>query len=584
MGDGEGTSNGDCTGEGVQCLTSEAVNNGFKFRIGNDSRDWGSEISVGFQTYKRRKHTRSSSASKDQDDGKGSAEAGSKLADETAKELPDCFPEKQASLDGVNDVLHKQSRDFVLERICHSLNDDKGGIQGCIRDVLLMTVKESDSCDKDRHKHSSHARWVPNGTLAAEEHVDISKESLDESHRPLTEMCQHAFLDIILSEKFTLLCKLLVENFQEMTAGNLLGLSLINMRMKDGVYERSPSLFLSDIQLVWKKLQGIGNDLISLAKSLSDVSLTCCNEQFSTRGFNFQCKPEKMDNCGVYSVCTCRRCGDKADGKDCLVCDSCEEMYHVSCIEPAVKEIPPKSWYCASCTAVGMGSPHDNCVVCERLNAPRSLCDQAGDEKGSLTIEKVFGEFEETSNCSRDDFCQPPAGSRNICVCKFCGNEVEHGEKLRTCEHVLCPYKYYHVRCLTTNLLKLHGPLWYCPSCLCRVCLTDKDDSKIVLCDGCDNAYHMYCMSPPRTSVPRGKWFCRQCDAKIKEIRRARRAYEKQGYRMKKKIEAGKRASEDIEKKLDEKCEQESVKDRERMDMLLTAALYEEKLAGVRNT
>lgn len=82
MGDGEGTSNGDCTGEGVQCLTSEAVNNGFKFRIGNDSRDWGSEISVGFQTYKRRKHTRSSSASKDQDDGKGSAEAGSKLADE----------------------------------------------------------------------------------------------------------------------------------------------------------------------------------------------------------------------------------------------------------------------------------------------------------------------------------------------------------------------------------------------------------------------------------------------------------------------------------------------------------------------
>lgn len=116
--------------------------------------------------------------------------------------------------------------------------------------IFLVVLQESDSCDKDRHRHSSHARWVPNGTLAAEEHVDISKESLDESHRPLTEMCQHAFLDIILSEKFTLLCKLLVENFQEMTAGNLLGLSLINMRMKDGVYERSPSLFLSDIQLV----------------------------------------------------------------------------------------------------------------------------------------------------------------------------------------------------------------------------------------------------------------------------------------------------------------------------------------------
>ncbi|XP_021642962.1 PHD finger protein EHD3 isoform X2 [Hevea brasiliensis] len=473
MGGGEGTSNGDITAESVQCLKTEVVINGFGSRIGKHSGDCGSRPGEGFRTYKRRKHTKSSSESKGQEDGRGSVEAASKLADETANETPDCLPEKHTSLDGSNDVSHKQSRNFVLESIYQSLKNDKGGIQGCIRDALLMTVK------------------------------------------------------------------------------------------------------------VWKKLQGIGNDLISLAKSLSDVSFTCCNEQFSTREFKFHCKSEKIDSCGVYSVCTCWRCGDKADGRDCLVCDSCEEMYHVSCIEPAVKEIPPKSWYCASCTAVGMGSPHENCVVCERLNAPRTLCDEAGDEKVSSTIEKIFSEFEETSNCTGDDFCQPPAGSKNVCVCKFCGNEVENGEKLRICEHVLCPYKYYHVRCLTTNLLKSHGPLWYCPSCLCRVCLTDKDDTKIVLCDGCDNAYHMYCMNPPRTTVPKGKWFCRQCDVKIKEIRKARRAYEKRGYRMKRKIEAGKRACENLEEKLDEKCEQESVKDREPMDMLLKAALYEEKLAGV---
>ncbi|KAF2296677.1 hypothetical protein GH714_001116 [Hevea brasiliensis] len=572
MGGGEGTSNGDITAESVQCLKTEVVINGFGSRIGKHSGDCGSRPGEGFRTYKRRNTLSRAQRVK------------VKRMGETANETPDCLPEKHTSLDGSNDVSHKQSRNFVLESIYQSLKNDKGGIQGCIRDALLMTVKESDSCDKDRHKPSSQARWMPNGTHAAKEHVDVdvtSNDSFNASHRPVTEMCQNALLNIILSEKFTLLCKLLVDNFQETKAENLLGLSLINIRMKDGVYEHSPSLFLTDIQLVWKKLQGIGNDLISLAKSLSDVSFTCCNEQFSTREFKFHCKSEKIDSCGVYSVCTCWRCGDKADGRDCLVCDSCEEMYHVSCIEPAVKEIPPKSWYCASCTAVGMGSPHENCVVCERLNAPRTLCDEAGDEKVSSTIEKIFSEFEETSNCTGDDFCQPPAGSKNVCVCKFCGNEVENGEKLRICEHVLCPYKYYHVRCLTTNLLKSHGPLWYCPSCLCRVCLTDKDDTKIVLCDGCDNAYHMYCMNPPRTTVPKGKWFCRQCDVKIKEIRKARRAYEKRGYRMKRKIEAGKRACENLEEKLDEKCEQESVKDREPMDMLLKAALYEEKLAGV---
>lgn len=77
-----------------------------------------------------------------------------------------------------------------------------------------------------------------------------SSESLDESHCPVTRKCQHAFLNIILSENFTLLCKLLVENFREMKADNLIGLSIMNARMKDGAYERSPSLFFTDIQLV----------------------------------------------------------------------------------------------------------------------------------------------------------------------------------------------------------------------------------------------------------------------------------------------------------------------------------------------
>ncbi|KAJ9146231.1 hypothetical protein P3X46_028521 [Hevea brasiliensis] len=577
MGGEEGTSNGDSTGVAVQCLKSEAVDNGFWIRIGNDGGDGGSGPSEGLRTYKRRKLTRWSSENKVQEEGRGSLEA-SKLAEETTKEPSDCLPEKHSSLDGSNDVLRKQCRNVVLERIYQSLNDKEGGIQGCIRDALMMTVEEFDTCDKDEHKCSSQARWMPNG-IHAKEHVDFrSNESLDKSHHPVTEMCQRAFLNIMLSEKFTLLCKLLVENFKEMKADNLLGSSLINMRMKDGVYEHSPSLFFTDIQLVWKKLQGIGNDLISLAKSLSDVSLTCFNEQFSTQEFNFHHKSEKIDTSGVYSVCTCRHCGGKANGRDCLVCDSCEEMYHVSCIEPAVKEIPPKSWYCVSCRAVGVVSPHENCVMCERLNAPRT------DGKGTSTIEKIVCDFEETSNCTRDDFCQPPAGSKNICVCKICGSEVENGEKLKICDHGLCPYKYYHLRCLTTNLLKSYGPRWYCPSCLCRVCLTDKDDNEILLCDGCDNAYHMYCMTPPRTSVPRGKWFCRQCDLKIKEIRRARRAYEKQGYRMKKKIEAGERAFENIEKILDGKCEPELFKGRGPMDILLTAALYGEKFSGVRNT
>ncbi|KAJ0052529.1 hypothetical protein Pint_02533 [Pistacia integerrima] len=87
--------------------------------------------------------------------------------------------------------------------------------------------------------------------------------------------------------------------------------------------------------------------------------------EFFTGESNSDAKIAWPEACSVNKVCTCRRCEEKADGKDCLVCDS---MYHVSCVEPAVKEIPPKSWYCVSCAAKGIGLPHENCLVCERLN------------------------------------------------------------------------------------------------------------------------------------------------------------------------------------------------------------------------
>ena len=59
---------------------------------------------------------------------------------------------------------------------------------------------------------------------------------------------------------------------------------------------------------------------------------------------------------------------------------------------------------------------------------------------------------------------------------------------------------------------------------VCQVCKKDEDDEYLVLCDGCDRAYHTFCFSgcdccgekpkgqfgriPP---VPTGDWFCKHC-------------------------------------------------------------------------
>ena len=102
------------------------------------------------------------------------------------------------------------------------------------------------------------------------------------------------------------------------------------------------------------------------------------------------------------------------------------------------------------------------------------------------------------------------------CLCKICGTSEGEEKKFLICGHIHCPYRFYHIRCLKSSQIaspqQQNQPCWYCPSCLCRACFCDKDDDKIVLCDGCDEAYHTYCMKPPRTSVPRGQWYCVPCN------------------------------------------------------------------------
>ncbi|ESN91986.1 hypothetical protein HELRODRAFT_194466 [Helobdella robusta] len=48
----------------------------------------------------------------------------------------------------------------------------------------------------------------------------------------------------------------------------------------------------------------------------------------------------------------------------------------------------------------------------------------------------------------------------------------------------------------------------------CEVCDGGDDEPLMLLCDGCDHAYHTYCLMPPLEKVPPGDWMCPRCIAK----------------------------------------------------------------------
>ncbi|XP_022636332.1 uncharacterized protein LOC106762438 [Vigna radiata var. radiata] len=578
----------------VRVLKSEPFSNGVA--VGDKGVSGGVEC---LRTYKRRK--KSSSRGKTQEQCRPGMSTASGIADQDVKKPCDL-----ALGNTSDDCSQGQWGNIVLNHLYQSLGEGNGGVEGCIREALnpkqnlAPTVMETFLIEKNGKRCSSQSELLSHRTgKEANRHADVmcngcSSELPDHG---VTEMCQRVLCNILTSEKFRSLCKALLENFQGIKPESVFDFTIMNSRMKEQAYEQSPALFLSDIQQVWGKLQDTGNEIVALAKSLSSMSTTSYSELVGVsapstfqdekqpscnREFGFLVKPEQTQDIAMYRIGSCSRCGEKADDKDCLVCDSCEEIFHVSCIEPLVKEIiPHKSWYCARCTANGIGSPHEHCVLCERLNDEQTPNGIIGDESFP-TIKETKHEFEENSNCTSDGI-EVSVGEKTTPVCKICRNEVDgkKRKKVKICGHKFCSNKYYHVRCLTKKQLKSYGHCWYCPSCLCGVCLIDRDDDQIVICDGCDRGYHIYCLTPPLSSIPSGKWFCRLCDAEIQAIHKAKKAYESNEPSRKGRDAAKPNA------KLDKKHRNKRAREMERggaMDMLLTAANtlnFEEKKAAL---
>ncbi|CAG9782394.1 unnamed protein product [Diatraea saccharalis] len=50
-----------------------------------------------------------------------------------------------------------------------------------------------------------------------------------------------------------------------------------------------------------------------------------------------------------------------------------------------------------------------------------------------------------------------------------------------------------------------------CKDCGCYLCLGKEFPEKIVLCDECNNGYHMNCLTPPLKELPEEDWYCPSC-------------------------------------------------------------------------
>lgn len=46
---------------------------------------------------------------------------------------------------------------------------------------------------------------------------------------------------------------------------------------------------------------------------------------------------------------------------------------------------------------------------------------------------------------------------------------------------------------------------------ICHICKRGDGEEAMLLCDGCDDSYHTFCLMPPLTDIPKGEWRCPKC-------------------------------------------------------------------------
>ena len=163
----------------------------------------------------------------------------------------------------------------------------------------------------------------------------------------------------------------------------------------------------------------------------------------------------------------CRICRSTDDPDTMLLCDGCDQEYHMHCLDPPLRSIPKGKWFCPNCRKAAGG----------KAAAANSKKDKSSSKSASSK-----------SKGSRD---RSSSGS---------------SKKAKAAAPAL-----------VYTFVEPEMPADYG---ICKKCHINEGDP--LLCDRCDDAYHLQCASPPLDIVPEGDWFCGPCLEEMREEEEAK--------------------------------------------------------------
>jgi len=258
-------------------------------------------------------------------------------------------------------------------------------------------------------------------------------------------------------------------------------------------------------------------------------------------------KDEHSTNCDVCN---------SGGGGDLMYCDTCPLSFHTKCIRPQLLTPPKAAWSCPQCVAAGISAPNSS----SEFIVPTGSALVGAQGSGTAGCAEV-GIFMKTKRTSRgregaaeeegtdaavafaafgvgngNGSCSPRLSSKiheltvsrsgkRFVVRKTAKSQIVELDRCGTLEEALVCVA-AELNPISSKKNKSSGAekdeLWcahclddpsvmLCAFCGCRRCYGKHDSDKLLVCDGCEEEWHMSCLPKPIESIPDAAWFCTRC-------------------------------------------------------------------------
>ncbi|XP_039600411.1 PHD and RING finger domain-containing protein 1 isoform X2 [Polypterus senegalus] len=162
----------------------------------------------------------------------------------------------------------------------------------------------------------------------------------------------------------------------------------------------------------------------------------------------------------------------------------------------------------------------DSSEDCEKVETEKCFDRDFETLTNELTIEHSDNEEENCPICL-NTFQEQVLGTPESCAHYFCLDCIlEWSKNANSCPVDRIVFKNICIRsCFKGKILKKVPVQNREPAedqfeedqTICEVCGRSDREDRLLLCDGCDDGYHMECLNPPLDAVPVEEWFCPEC-------------------------------------------------------------------------